>query len=44
MKTRSFYLPTTAGVLEMTLTTGAKNFPAAKDNLDEVLGTLQAQG
>ena len=43
MKTRALYVPTTAGVLELTLTTSAKNFPAQLANLNELLGSLDAR-
>lgn len=39
-KTRALYVPTAAGVLAVTLTSGAKSFPEARANLDEVIGTL----
>jgi hypothetical protein len=41
-RTRAVYLPTVAGVLELTVTSGAKNFPAAQSSLRDVMGSLRS--
>jgi hypothetical protein len=41
-RTRAVYLPTVAGVLELTVTSGTKNFPAAQSSLREVMGSLRS--
>ena len=38
---RIVYLPTVAGVLELTVTSGTKNFSVAKSNLSDLLGSLR---
>jgi hypothetical protein len=40
--TRAMFIPTEAGVLELTVTAATTNFPDAKSNLSEVSGTLTA--
>ena len=39
-KTRAIYIPTVAGMLEVTLTTGAKNFKAVQADFNQMLGSL----
>jgi hypothetical protein len=39
-KTRAVYIPTVAGMLEVTLTTGVKNFAAVQPKLNQMLGSL----
>jgi hypothetical protein len=41
-RTRAVYLPSMAGVLEITVTCGAKNFKTAQSSLESLLGTLVA--
>jgi len=41
-KTRAVYIPTAAGMLEVTLTTGTRNFTAMQESLNLTLGSLQS--
>jgi hypothetical protein len=40
--TRTVYVPTVAGVMELTVTTSTKNFPAARSAFNSLLMTLSA--
>jgi len=40
--TRAIYIPTSAGVLEVTITSSAKSFPTAQTLLNSILGSLSA--